>query len=120
MKGIGPVTSFTVLATLPELGTLSRKHIAALVGVAPFNCDSGGRHGRRAIWGGRGEMRHVLYMATLAAIRHNPVIQAFYTKLRVAGKLKQVALVACMRKVLVTLNAILRTGQPWHDTLQPT
>ena len=107
----------TVLATLPELGKLSRKRIAALVGVAPFNHDSGRRRGRRAIWGGRGEMRHMLYMATVSATVHNPVIRAFYLKLLAHGKLEKVALVACMRKLLVILNAILRTRQPWHDLL---
>jgi transposase len=120
VKGIGPVTSLTLLAELPELGRLSRKRIAALVGLAPLNNDSGERKGTRAIWGGRGEVRAGLYMATLSAIRHNPVIRAFYQRLRRQGKLKKVALVASMRKLLVILNAILRTRQPWQNKLQPT
>jgi transposase len=118
VKSVGKVTSLTLLAVVPELGTLSRKRIAALVGLAPFAQDSGKRKGTRAIWGGRAEVRAVLYMATLSAIRHNPVIRAFYQHLRKQGKLKKVALTACTRKLLVILNAILRTRQPWVDKTQ--
>ncbi len=118
-KGVGSATSYTLLANVPELGTLSGKRIAALIGLAPLNHDSGEHHGTRSIWGGRAEVRAILYMAALSAIRFNPVIRAFYQRLRQAGKLKKVALVACMRKLLVILNAILRTRQPWHETPQP-
>ena len=113
-KGIGDVTSLTLLAELPELGTLNRKQIAALVGVAPINDDSGKRKGKRSCWGGRSSVRSVLYMATLSAIRFNPAIRDFYNRKRAEGKLKMVAFVAAMRKLLVTLNAILRTKQPWR------
>lgn len=116
-KGVGPVLSTTLLATLPELGSLSRQKVAALVGVAPFNRDSGKYSGQRAIWGGRTEVRNVLYMATVSAIRWNPVIRDFYQRLLKAGKPKLVALVACMRKLLVTLNAMLKTKSPWQDRL---
>jgi transposase len=108
LPGIGKVTAFTMLCVVPELGTLNRKQIAKLVGVAPLCRDSGKHSGRRSIWGGRGEARAVLYMATLTATRFNPDIKAFYQRLLAAGKLKKVALVACMRKLLVTLNAIVR------------
>lgn len=109
VKGIGPVASMTLLALLPELGQLDRKRIAALVGIAPFNCDSGTLRGRRRIWGGRAEVRRVLYMATLGAIRgQNPAIVAMYKRLKAAGKPGKVAIVACMRKLLVILNAMLR------------
>lgn len=109
VKGIGPVASMTLLALLPELGLLDRKQIAALVGVAPFNCDSGTLRGRRRIWGGRAEVRRVLYMATLGAIRgKNPPIVELYGRLKAAGKQSKVAIVACMRKLLVILNAMLR------------
>jgi transposase len=120
VKGIGPVTATTLLAELPELGQLNRKQIAALVGVAPFNCDSGNMHGRRAIWGGRACVRNVLYMAALSACRFNPVIRTFYDHLIQAGKLKKVALVACMRKLLTILNAMLRSGKPWQPELAAT
>lgn len=114
-RGIGPVTSAALLALLPELGQFNRKQIAALVGVAPFNLDSGRHRGKRHIRGGRASVRSALYMATLSAIRFNPVIRAFYQRLCTAGKEKKVALTACMRKLLVILNAMLRTGQPWRD-----
>jgi transposase len=120
VKGIGPVTATTLLAELPELGQLNRKQIAALVGVAPFNCDSGNMHGRRVIWGGRACVRNVLYMAALSACRFNPVIRTFYDHLIQAGKLKKVALVACMRKLLTILNAMLRSGKPWQPELAAT
>lgn len=114
VPGIGPVVSRTLLAGLPELGSLNRKQIAALVGVAPLNWDSGTLRGRRAIWGGRAHVRTALYMAALTASRRNPVIRQFYRRLRAAGKAPNVALVACMRKLLVILNAILRHRVPWH------
>jgi transposase len=107
VKGVGPTASAMLLSNLPELGQLDSKKIAALVGLAPFNVDSGKHRGRRRVWGGRAQVRHILYMATLAAIRHgNPVIAAFYARLRAAGKEAKVALTACMRKLLVILNAI--------------
>lgn len=111
--GVGPVLSLTLLANLPELGTLNRRQIAALVGVAPFARDSGVLRGRRAIWGGRAPVRAALYMATLVATRHNPVLGAFYQRLLALGKAKKVALVACMRKLLVILNAMLKHQTPW-------
>lgn len=117
VPGIGPVVSRTVLAELPELGRLNRKQIAALVGVAPLNWDSGTLRGRRAIWGGRAHVRTALYMAALAASRWNPVIRTFYRRLRAAGKAPNVALVACMRKLLVILNAILRHHVPWRPVV---
>ena len=116
-NGIGPVASATLIAQLPELGRLNRREIAALVGVAPMSNDSGNRKGRRRVQGGRFEIRRVLYMATLTAARYNPVIRAFYERLRAAGKLPKVALVACMRKLLTTLNAMVRTGKPWDPSL---
>jgi len=113
---IGPVTSQTLLAELPELGRLGHKQISALVGVAPMADDSGGKSGKRVIAGGRARVRQVLYMATLAAIRHNPVIRQFYQRLVAAGKPKKVALVACMRKFLSILNAMVRNQTPWSAT----
>jgi transposase len=104
------------LAGVPELGKLTRKQVAALLGVAPLNRDSGQSHGRRAIWGGRADVRAVLYMAALVAARHNDVIRALYRRLLAAGKAKKVALVACMRKLLTILNAILRDGTAWQPT----
>lgn len=115
VPGIGPVTASTLLAELPELGQLNRKRIAALVGVAPFNHDSGRRRGQRRIRGGRTAVRNVLYMATLAATRFNPVIRAFYERLLRAGKEKKVALTACMRKLLTILNALIRHKQAWRQ-----
>mgnify|MGYP003557109806 FL=1 len=116
-NGIGPVASATLIAQLPELGRLNRREIAALVGVAPMSNDSGNRKGRRRVQGGRFEIRRVLYMATLTAARYNPVIRAFYERLKAAGKLPKVALVACMRKLLTMLNAMVRTGKPWDASL---
>ena len=116
-SGIGPVASATLIAQLPELGRLNRREIAALVGVAPMSNDSGNRKGRRRVQGGRFEIRRVLYMATLTAARYNPVIRAFYERLKAAGKLPKVALVACMRKLLTMLNAMVRTGIPWDASL---
>lgn len=115
--GIGPVASATMIAELPELGRLNRREIAALVGVAPMANDSGSSKGRRRVQGGRFEIRRVLYMATLTATRYNPAIKAFYERLKAAGKLPKVALVACMRKLLTTLNAMVRTGKPWDESL---
>jgi transposase len=112
--GIGPVAARTLLFDLPELGRLNAKQIAKLVGVAPLNRDSGRQSGPRMIWGGRATVRTVLYMATLSAVRYNPVIEAFYGKLCQAGKPKKAALVACMRKLLVILNAMVRDRTPWQ------
>jgi transposase len=103
-----------MLALLPELGTLTRRQIAALVGVAPFNRDSGTLRGRRAVWGGRATVRSVLYMAALVGTRFNPTLKAMYLRLIAAGKRKKVALVACMRKLLTILNAILSHRSPWR------
>lgn len=116
VPGVGPVTSFTLLAELPELGTLSRQKIAALVGLAPFNRDSGRFRGRRHIFGGRADIRSVLYMAALSAIRFNPIIQTFYNRLIAKGKLFKVAITACMRKLLTILNAIVRDASNWQTT----
>lgn len=117
VPGIGPIVSSTLLASLPELGALNRKEIAALVGVAPFNRDSGTLRGKRTVWGGRAHVRSALYMGALAATRFNPVIRSFYNRLIAAGKPKKVALVACMRKLLVVLNAIVHQGTPWQPNL---
>lgn len=114
LKGIGKVTAALCLAELPELGTLSEKQIARLVGVAPINHDSGKHKGKRRIAGGRTAVRCGFYMATLVAIRHNPVIREFYQRLLGKGKLKKVALVACMRKLLVILNAMIRDNKTWQ------
>ena len=113
-SGIGAVASATLIADLPELGHLNRRQVCALVGVAPYACESGSMRGRRRIRGGRFELRRTLYMATLAAITHNPVIRAHYRRLLDAGKLKKVALVACMRKLLTILNAMVRTHTPFQ------
>jgi transposase len=115
VPGVGNATARTLLADLPELGTLDRRQIAALVGVAPFNRDSGTWRGKRMIWGGRGSVRATLYMATLVASRRNPVIATFYRHLRNTGKPAKVALTACMRKLLVILNAMLRDQRPWQN-----
>lgn len=112
--GVGPVLSTTLLATLPELGTLDRCQIASLVGVAPMNRDSGHFRGKRCVWGGRAQVRNVLYMATLAAIRFNPVIRVFHKRLIDAGKKNKVAITACMRKLLVILNAMVKNNSPWR------
>lgn len=112
--GVGQVTARTLLASLPELGTIDRKKIAALVGVAPFNHDSGRVRGKRSIQGGRDAVRSVLYMATLSATRYNPTIRTFYEHLLAAGKAKKLAIVACMRKLLTILNAMLRDMKPWN------
>ena len=119
VPGVGEQLSLTLLANLPELGTLTSRQIAALVGVAPYNRDSGTLRGKRAVWGGRSRVRAVLYMGALVASRHNPVIRDFYQRLLAAGKPKKVALVACMRKLLVVLNAMLKHGSSWCDMTQP-
>ena len=116
VPGVGPVASSVLLVELPELGRLNRKQIAALVGVAPFNRDSGSFRGKRSVWGGRAQVRSTLYMATLVAIRFNPVIKSFYTRLCEAGKPKKVALTACMRKLLTILNIMVRDQAPWDPT----
>jgi transposase len=115
MPGIGPVMSTTLLANLPELGTLTNKQIAALAGVAPLNRDSGTWRGQRMVWGGRAPIRATLYMAALVAARYNPVIRAFYRRLCANGKAKKVALIACMRKLLVILNAMVKHRTPWRE-----
>lgn len=115
VKGVGPTTACTLLAQLPELGQLNRKQITALVGLAPMNRDSGTLRGQRHIFGGRADVRRVLYVAALVGTRFNPVLKAFYAKLLAAGKAKKVALVACMHKLLVILNAIARTRSPWRN-----
>ena len=117
VPGVGKVVSSTIMSELPELGQLNRKQIAALVGVAPFNRDSGLFRGRRSVWGGRSAVRSALYMATLVACRHNPVIKVFYQRLCKAGKVKKVALTAAMRKLLTILNVIVRDHRPWDPTM---
>jgi transposase len=116
-KRVGPIASATLIAALPELGRLNRREISALVGVAPMANDSGTARGRRRIHGGRFDVRCVLYMATLSARTYNPAIRAHYERLRAAGKVPKVALVACMRKLLTMLNAMVRTNTPWTDSL---
>jgi len=113
VPGVGQVTTLTLLATLPELGQLSRHQIAALVGVAPMNRDSGTMRGKRMVWGGRAPVRAVLYMAVLVGIKHNPILRAFYERLRAAGKPFKVAATACMRKLLTILNAMLHQNRKW-------
>lgn len=120
VKGVGRQTLRTLCASLPELGKLSGKKIAALVGVAPYNCDSGTMRGKRRCWGGRAEVRSVLYMASVTASRCNPVIRAFYERLIKAGKAKKAALTACMRKLLIILNAMTRDNSAWNQTLHVT
>lgn len=114
VPGVGPVLAATLLAELPELGTVSRQEVAALAGVAPFNRDSGQQRGRRLIWGGRASVRAVLYMACVSAVRHNPVLRAYYQRLLAAGKPRKVAHVACMRKLLAILNTMLHRRTPWQ------
>jgi transposase len=115
VPGVGPVVATTLVAELPELGQLDRKRIAALVGLAPLARDSGTSRGKRLVWGGRGRGRAALYMAALVATRHNPTIRTFYARLLKAGKAKKVALTACMHKLLLILNAIVRTNAPWRQ-----
>ena len=118
VPGVGRMLSMSLLTMLPELGKLNRREIAALVGVAPFNSDSGAYRGKRRIWGGRSHVRSILYMATLASITHNPVIKEFYQRLRKNGKPGKVALTACMRKLLTTLNAMMKSGTPWRYQIE--
>ena len=117
--GIGPTMARTLLAELPELGTLNRKQVAALVGVAPLNRDSGTLRGKRTVWGGRAQIRAPLFMCTLVAVRHNPVLKVFYQRLRTAGKPPKVALTACMRKLVTILNAMLKHQTPWRSAHVP-
>ncbi len=116
IPGVGPVLSRTMLALCPELGQLNRREIAKLIGVAPLARDSGKYHGRRRIWGGRSDVRRVLYMATHAAMQHNAPIAAFAQRLKASGKLPKVVITACMRKLLMVMNVVLKTGQAWHDS----
>jgi transposase len=118
VPGIGPTTAATMIAELPELGRLSRHEIAALVGVAPFNRDSGKWKGKRSTWGGRSSVRSALYMATLVATQYNAYIRAYYQRLLARGKAKKTALVACMRKLIVILNTMLKNHQPWNPKIQ--
>ena len=117
VPGVGPQVSLTLLANLPELGTLSRKQVAALVGVAPFSRDSGPHRGRRTVWGGQAVVRAALYMGALVASRWNPVLRDFYQRLLAVGKPKKLALPACMRKLLTVLNSMARSGQRWDPTV---
>jgi transposase len=117
VPGVGPVLATTLLADLPELGRLNRRQIAALVGLAPLNWDSGQQRGARHIWGGRAPVRTALYMATLSAIRCNPIIRGFFERLSGAGKPRKVALVACMRKMLTILNAMMQRRVRWQPAL---
>ena len=116
--GVGPVLSMTLLSDLPELGALNRGEIAALVGVAPFNRDSGALRGKRTVWGGRRQVRAALYMAALVATRYNPVLRDFYQRLCTAGKPKKVALTACMRKLLTILNVMVKHNRHWNPAIQ--
>jgi transposase len=120
VRGIGPQTLRTLCASLPELGSLNRRKIAALVGVAPYNCDSGKFAGTRRCWGGRADVRTTLYMAVVSATRYNPVIRSFYQRLVQAGKAKKLALTACMRKLLTILNAMVRDAAQWNENLHLT
>jgi len=117
IPGVGNVTSLTMLAKCPQLGQLNRREIAKLVGLAPLADDSGKHRGRRFVWGGRADVRSVLYMATLSAIRCNPVIRAFAARLKQAGKPPKVVIVACMRKLLTIMNAMLKNNSPWNPTI---
>jgi transposase len=120
VPGIGPQSSAILIGAMPELGELNRRKVASLAGVAPYPKDSGNSVGRRVIQGGRFDLRRALYMAALVASKHNPTIRAFYKRLLAAGKLKKVALVACMRKLLTILNAMVRDGTPWNPAKEPT
>lgn len=117
VKGIGPAVAAGLIVELPELGNATAREISALVGVAPYNRDSGRLRGKRCIWGGRRYIRSLLYMATLVAVRFNPKIKRFYKRLVEAGKLKKVALVACMRKLLIIVNAMIKQDKPWCSTM---
>lgn len=117
VPGVGPVLSRSLLARLPELGQLNRREIVHLVGVAPLNQDSGLHRGKRRVWGGRAELRAVLYMAALTGIRHNPMLRSFYKRLCAAGKPKKVALTACMRKLITVLNVMVKNNTHWQNQL---
>lgn len=117
VPGVGPGTAAMLIATLPELGSLGKRPVAGLAGLAPYNRDSGSHKGKRRIWGGRSRVRSALFMATLSGVRCNPALRTKYLSLRANGKPHKVALIACARKLLVILNAIIRTGQPWNPTL---
>lgn len=119
VPGVGKVTTLTLLSRLPELGTLNRRSIAALVGLAPLAADSGQHRGRRFIWGGRAQVRGVLYMATLTATRHNPTLKTLFERLSAKGKPFKVVMVACMRKLLTILNVMIKTNQPWQPIPHP-
>jgi transposase len=114
LKGVAAGTQAMLMAALPELGSLNQREIGKLVGVVPLNCDSGKHKGKRTTWGGRANVRAALYMATLSASRYDPTIKAFYDRLVAAGKLKKVALVACMHKLLTIINAVIKSGKPWQ------
>ena len=116
-RGVGPTTARTLMTHLPELGRLNRREIAALVGVAPFNNDSGQRKGQRSIRGGRSDVRAVLYMATLTAVRWNPQLRAMYERLLTAGKKPKVAITACMRKLLTILNVMVKNNERWRTQM---
>lgn len=116
-KGVGPVTSATLLAALPELGAIGAKPLSALIGVAPLNRDSGQFRGRRAVWGGRNNVRSVLYMAAMSAIRFNPEIKAFYARLRQSGKSHKLAMTACMRKIIIILNSMIKHHTYWRPSM---
>jgi transposase len=116
VPSVGPVMSLTILADLPEIGTMNRRQIAALVGVAPLNRDSGKYKGRRAIWGGRARIRSVLYMCVISGICHNPKIKAFYNRLISSGKKHKVAITACMRKLMIILNTMIKNGTCWNES----
>jgi transposase len=117
IKGVGKITAIHVITQLPELGTLTKKEVAAIAGVAPFNRDSGMMRGQRTVWGGRTILRSALYMAVLSAKKSNPALKIFYERLVAAGKAKKVAIVACMRKLIIIMNAMMRDGQPWRATV---
>jgi transposase len=119
VPGVGEVVAVSLIALLPELGTISHKSISYLVGLAPLNKDSGKFRGKRRIWGGRAKIRCVLYMAALVAIRFNPPIKAFYERLIQKGKLKKVAIIACMHKLLIVLNAMMKNNQAWQHEVSP-
>ncbi len=119
IKGVGKTVSAGIIADLPELGKLSSKQISALVGLAPLNRDSGTMRGKRIIWGGRASVRNIMYMATLVAIRYNTKITVFYERLCATGKKKKVAIIACMHKLLIIMNAMIKANQPWrHEAIE--
>ncbi len=118
VKGIGAVTAANLLSEIPELGSIGAKQIASLAGLAPFNRDSGTLKGIRTIWGGRASVRCALYMSVLVAIKHNTRIKGFYERLCLAGKEKKVAITACMRKLLIIINAMIKSGQCWDDAIE--